>query len=111
MTISILLISSEKIALAQLLRMAALRAKSIDAVELCVGISVRPARYSLSALPTDTPFTGTLATVRQFTMDRAEPAIAPPARRRSLCSAALRSTRKMSSVVVNVIAEEAITQR
>ena len=44
MTISTLLISSEKIALAQLCRIAAFRAKSMDAVELWVGIIDRPAR-------------------------------------------------------------------
>ena len=44
MTISTLLISSEKIAAAWFARIAALRAKSIEAVLLWVGIMLRPAR-------------------------------------------------------------------
>jgi hypothetical protein len=56
-----LLISSEKMALAMLCRTDALRAKSIAAVELWVGIIASPARYRWSGLSTVTHRTGTLA--------------------------------------------------
>ena len=97
MTISILLISSEKMALAMLCRTAALRAKSIDAVELCVGIIDRPARYRWSALSTLTHRTGTLGTGRTSTMERRSAWVGDSRRRRSLWSRLLRSSRNTSS--------------
>src|SRR5439155_1816353 len=92
-------ISREKIALEKLCRTEVDRAKSIAAVELCVGIIDRPARYMWSSLSTVTQRTGTLGIRRTSTMNRESVRALLVARRRSLCATRLRSRRNTSSLV------------
>src|SRR2546421_7126733 len=99
MTISTLLISSEKMALAKLCFTDVARQKSMAAVELCVGIMARLARYRWSSLSTVTHRTGTLGTARTSTMNRDPVRTLVCPRRRSLCAIRLRSNRNTSSTV------------
>ena len=62
MTISLRLISREKMTLARPCLMDAARAMSTPSVELCVGTIERPARYMCDAFPTSMQRTGTLGT-------------------------------------------------
>ena len=64
MTISDLLISSEKMTLAIRFLIEQDRRKSSPSVELCVGTMPRPARYRCASLSTCTQRTGTLRTGR-----------------------------------------------
>jgi hypothetical protein len=101
MTISVLLISSEKMTLAIRFLIEHDRMKSKPSVELWVGTMALLARYMWLALPTSTQRTGTLPVRRTFTMKRDLERAVPVAARRSLCNKALRGSANTSSMVEN----------
>src|SRR3954454_3930914 len=103
MTISDLLISSEKMTLDIRFLIEHDRKKSSPRVELCVGTIDRLARYMWSSLSTSTQRTGTLSIGRTSTISLELERVALALARRSLCAMAFRVRPKTSSSVEKVI--------
>ena len=91
-TISDLLISSEKMTLASRCLIEHDRMKSSPSVDLCVGTIPRPARYRCAGLSTSTQRTGTLCTRRTAAMCSTGASTAEAVRRSAYRAADLSTT-------------------